>query len=161
MKAHWAYLVYVLRHKWFVFIECCKLGISWLGIIHDLSKISRDEWTPYVHSFYNPDGSKRVVRDATGYYDPTKVSPEFDYAWLHHQNLNKHHWQYWMLVQDEDEDKILEIPDIYRKEMLADWRGAGRAQGKLNTKAWYEKNGGKMKLHPRTRMLIEMEIGII
>lgn len=31
MKPHLQYLWYVLRHKWFVFVECCSLGIPLQG----------------------------------------------------------------------------------------------------------------------------------
>jgi len=160
MRAHLSYLKYVIRHKWYVFLECYKLGIPVLGIVHDWSKFLPSEWFPYVRSFYNPDGTPRHVRDETGYYDPHKISGDFDLAWLHHQHWNKHHWQYWSLVQDEDEDKLLPMPDRYRREMLADWRGAGRAQGKTNTRAWYEKNQHKIKLHPETLIWIEGKLQV-
>jgi len=45
-----------------------------------------------------------------------------------------------------------------RKEMLADWRGAGRMQGTPNTAAWYGANGQKMLLHPDTRDWIEANL---
>ena len=160
MKAHRAYLRYVIKHKWFVFIECCKLGIPWLGIIHDWSKFLPSEWFPYVRSFYYPDGTSRHVRDETGYYNPHSIGAEFDRAWLHHQHWNKHHWQYWTLVQDEDDDKLLPMPDKYRREMLADWHGAGRAiTGKINTRYWYERNVDKIQLHPDTLIWIEGRLG--
>lgn len=73
IRAHLSYLKYVLRHKWFVFRECQRVGITWRGIVHDMSKFSRAEWEPYVCVFYNPDGSRRDVRDATGHYDPTTL----------------------------------------------------------------------------------------
>ncbi len=159
MKAHWSYLKYVVRHKWFVFLECCKLGIPLLGIIHDWSKFLPSEWFPYVRSFYNPDGTSRHVRDGTGYYDPHSIGEKFDCAWLHHQHWNKHHWQHWTLVQDEDEDRLLPMPSKYRREMLADWHGAGRAiTGKENTCAWYEENKGKIQLHPETLVWIENQL---
>ena len=31
------YLLYLIKHKWLVFLECCKAGIPWRGILHDLS----------------------------------------------------------------------------------------------------------------------------
>jgi hypothetical protein len=158
MKAHLKYLEYVVRHKWFVFVECCRLGIPWLGIIHDLSKFSLAEWEPYVHTFYNPDGSKRNIRDRSGNYDPANLNARFDYAWLHHQHWNKHHWQHWMLTQDEDEDKLLEMPDKYRREMLADWKGAGRALGFPDTLRWYKKQKGKIQLSLNTRNWIERQL---
>jgi hypothetical protein len=133
LKKHWQYLCYVLRHKWFVFIECCRLGIPWLGIIHDLSKFLPSEWFPYVEKFYGNKSIPCVGRD-------------FDYAWLAHQRSNKHHWQAWISIGDKDGVDILEMPDRYRKEMLADWIGAGKAQGKPDTRAWYEKNKDRIYL---------------
>jgi hypothetical protein len=49
---HLRYLKSQLRHKWFVFVECCKLGIPHLGIIHDLSKFLPSEWRGYACYFY-------------------------------------------------------------------------------------------------------------
>jgi len=34
--------------------------------------------------------------------------------------------------------------------MVADWIGAGAAQGKADPKGWYAKNGDKMVLDPGT-----------
>lgn len=185
MKKHLQYLWYVIRHKWFVFVECCKLGIPWLGIVHDLSKFLPSEWKPYVDWFYSertkftmPSLHKRgdivnisgrgdmVVVSQREYSTVTELLPAwmgetFDIAWLHHQKRNKHHWQYWMLVQDWDDDKVLPMPDRYRREMLADWRGAGRAiNGQDETHLWYAKRIGRMKkvLHPDTRKWIEEQL---
>jgi len=160
---HWTYLRYVLKHKWFVFVECYKLGIPWLGFVHDWSKFLSSEWWAYVRYFHgNYPTLTELHGDWRNLYDGlTKedVQCQFDIAWLYHQHRNKHHWQYWILVQDEDENKLLEMPDRYQKEMLADWRGAGLAIfGKDNTKEWYQKNKDKMQLHPNTRKRIEAMI---
>ena len=157
MRVHWAYLKYVLRHKWYVFRACSVAGCSaWRGLVHDWSKFTPGEWFPYVHSFYNPDGSKRSVRDASGAYDPTKVSREFDYAWKSHQQWNAHHWQHWVLINDEDGTYPLEIPEKYVREMVADWIGAGMAiAGRRDPTPWYEANKSKMIMHAETRSLVE------
>jgi len=161
MRAHLAYLRYVLRHKWFVFVECIKLGIPWRGLVHDWHKFLPGEWFPYVRFFYHPDGTPKQRRDETGYYKPTDTGDAaFDYAWLLHQKRGKHHWQWWVLPEDEGGIKVLPMPDKYRREMLADWRGAGRAQGKPDTRRWYEANKDKMQLHPETRAWIEEQLGI-
>ncbi|MEW6726891.1 MAG: DUF5662 family protein [Bacillota bacterium] len=55
---------------------------------------------------------------------------------------------------------MLPMPDRYRKEMLADWHGAGKAQGKPDTKAWYLANKDKMLLHPETRDWVEAQLGV-
>ncbi len=162
MRANLRYLSYVLRHKWFVLMECWRLGIPWLGIVHDMSKFLPSEWFPYVDAFYG-DGAKGcalIKRDSTGYYKPTDTGDAaFDFAWLLHQKRNRHHWQWFILPCDEDGTKVLVMPDRYQREMLADWRGAGRAQGKPDTVAWYRKNGPKMQLHPETRVWIESQLG--
>jgi len=80
------YLWAVLRHKWFVFLECCKLGIPWRGIVHDLSKFLPSEFGPYAYYFYGP-----YPRDDE--YKPKYVVEAFNRAWLNHQHRNKHHWQ--------------------------------------------------------------------
>ena len=71
MRAHWSYLKYVLRHKWYVLIECVRLGIIWQGLWHDWHKFLPSEWFPYARYFHNPDGSPRQIRNETGYYKPT------------------------------------------------------------------------------------------
>jgi len=152
MNKHFKYLIYILRHKFYTGIECFKFGLFWRGIIHDWSKFMPAEWFPYVEHFYGP---KPIQCDETGYYHAVGIDDIFDRAWLHHIHYNAHHWQHWMLIQDDDEDKILEMPNDIAIEMICDWRGAGIAQGTPNTMAWYEKHKDKMKLHPKTRILAE------
>ena len=154
MKAHLKYLSYVLRHKWYVFIACCRMGIVWQGITHDLSKFLPSEWFPYANYFYaNPSKPKR---NETGYYKPYDTGDEsFDLAWLKHQKRNPHHWHYWTSPKGNGGIKLFSMPIRYRKEMIADWIGAGRAQGKPDTRAWYEANKDKMQLHEDTRAWVE------
>ena len=161
MISHLCYLKYVLVHKWFVFVAACKLGIPWLGIIHDWHKFRPSEWGPYVNHFHGKK-AKKVIRDETGYYKPTDTGdPAFDFAWLLHQKLGRHHWQWWVLPEDTEGMKILPMSDRYRREMLADWIGAGRAQGKTDTRAWYLKNGHKLQLHPDTRKWVERMLIVV
>lgn len=219
------YLKYILRHKWFVFVECCKIGAPLRGMLHDMSKFLPSEFIPYAHYFYgtwykNEDwhGDKRNHIP----YECTEkgVEEAFDIAWLKHQKRNPHHWQYWLLVNDSSsgeftiqemgtgyemflsrhnrhlamfhesvlspEDKVkfndgtnpnayiyakeikdrlnkspkvLEMPTKYRKEMLADWIGAGMAiTGKRDVKGWYGKNRLNIIIHPNTREWIDTEV---
>lgn len=217
IKAHLKYLSYVLRHKYYVFIECCKLGIPFRGLLHDLSKFSRAEWTPYVNYFY---GSWRGDNSDRNTKAPSDIQAAFNRAWNHHQKVNSHHPQHWLLVYDnpnthheldhyylEQKDdrtwkvkdrasdqtpaiivfppptladhvvfyrgyareincalshapEVLDMPLKDRKEMLADWRGAGKAQGKPDTVAWYKANKENYLLHPATRVWIEEQLGI-
>lgn len=156
------YLKYLIKHKLFVLIECFKFGLYWQGLIHDLSKLRLSEFISYARYFYGWDKLTQKEKFA---YDKAKAKTEreFDLAWLYHIHRNPHHWQFWILIQDEDEDKILPMPDKYIKEMVCDWKGAGKVQGNHNTLMWYNKHKDKMQLHPRTRdkvedMLITKEI---
>ena len=178
----------LIRHKWYVFVECCKLGVPLLGIIHDCSKFLPSEFIPYAKHFYGKDNKTA-----------------FDTAWLHLQRRNRHHWQYWLLQYDQGQvwaaikdnerdgrfiienyvetgmdmvvlgdqylvshviDRLnlspvpLPMPDKYRKEMLADWLGAGRAYGNTDTATWYKERRGKIILHPETRAWIENKLGV-
>lgn len=146
---YFRYLCYVLRHKWYVFLESCKLGIPLRGILHDLSKFKPSQWFPYVNYFCASDAAKPKAKEA------------FEYACLEHYHLNPHHWQYWILRKDNGETKILPMSDQYRREMLADWRGAGRAKNGYNdSREWYLKNKDKMLLHQETRDWVEKQLNV-
>jgi hypothetical protein len=153
LKAHIKYAKYLLRHKWFVFLGCCEMGIPLQGLLHDWSKLTPTEWFPYVNHFY---GKKPSPRDKTGAYDPLQVGSDFDAAWLSHQHHNPHHWQYWILRGDNGNQKALPMPYRYILEMVLDWRGAGLAQGKPDVEGWYWKNRDKMVLHPDTQARVEV-----
>lgn len=148
MRAHLAYLRYVLVHKWFVLIAGVRLRVPlWQLLIHDASKFGPAEWSAYVGTFYAPDGSKR--------YTPGMA---FDLAWNHHQKANPHHWQHWVLVTDQDEPRYrgLPMPERYVREMVADWAGAGRAiSGRWEVRQWYAKTRGTIILHDDTRAQVE------
>ena len=92
-----------------------------------------------------------------------RVAQQFDKAWLHHIHMNPHHWQHFVLSQDDGEVKCLEMPAHFAREMVSDWIGAGVAQGKTDKTSvlvWYEKNKQFIKLHDRTRELVESLIKV-
>lgn len=147
MRRYLKYLSYVLRHKWFVFLECCNRGLVWRGLIHDLSKLFPSEFIPYAKFFYNKDGTKKQVRDKTGYYKPHDTGDsDFDFAWFLHQKRNNHHWQYHILPKDITGVRIFPMGEESTLEMICDWKGASRAQGVSSGSVleWYEKNKGKI-----------------
>lgn len=162
MKADYiAYTKYVVRHKWYVFLECCKLGIPLRGILHDLSKFLPSEFFPYAIYFNGKEQKGENSFAKAGYKKPKNTSDDFDLAWLLHQKRNKHHWQWWVLLEDEGSPDALEMPLKYAKEMIADWKGAGRAQGNPdNCKTWYLKNRNKMTLAAYTRFWVETTLGV-
>ena len=143
MKRYLAYLAYLLRHKWGVFVAAQN---KWVGFWHDMSKFRPDEFVPYARHFYAKNGMpQQDFRD-----------PEYDLAWLKHQHRNKHHWQHWILVMDEDANKVLPMPDRYRLEMLADWLSFGGDIDKQ--RKWYVAHKNKMILHEETRQWVEDQL---
>ncbi len=152
-KKYKQYLTYLFKHKWYVLIECWKVGLYWRGIVHNLSKFRPSELIPYANYFYNLS-----LGEYNGFYNPGN-NEKFDIAWLKHIHRNPHHWQHWLLQQNDGEQKAIEMPYNYMKEMLCDWNGAGKAQGKgNNTKEWYLENRRKMILHQTTRGWLDKKI---
>lgn len=164
MKIYLQYLRYILLHKWFVFVAGLKVKAPlWLLFIHDWSKFLPSEFIPYAQYFYNKEKQAMEGLVAIGLFGLAELAPwgfyikdHFNMAWLLHQRRNPHHWQYWYLVQDNDPDFPLPMPEKYAREMVADWAGAGRAiTGMWETSAWYEKNKENILLHPDTRIFVE------
>ena len=158
---HLKYLKYVVRHKWFVLIACFKCGVNpWRAVIHDWSKFLPSEWFGYADWFYGP--WKKLKESEPDDFRYWMVHAEkdsaFKHAWNLHQKRNKHHWQYWTLINDSDNPQVtpLNMPEKYIREMVADWWGAGRAiTGKWDALGWYKKQT-TLLLTDGTRNRVEM-----
>lgn len=125
-----------------------KLVVSELVSYHDDSKFSDEEWTPYLNYFY-PDPV--IPSD--------KVDRDFDYARLHHIHFNPHHWQHWILHEDEGNLKILDMPEAEVLHMLCDWGSFRYTDNSYHsTREWYEFNKSHMILSENTKKLIEKYI---
>ena len=114
---------------------------------HDESKYSTEEYDAYDKYFYGGNRSYKVVR-------------EFNYAWLHHIHNNPHHWQYWVLLEDDPESglpyKALEIPVPYIFEMIADWWSFSWKSGNLfEIFNWYADHRSKQIINPKSREIVE------
>ena len=121
------------------FSEECKKGAHLLVLHHDETKRCLDEYEAYDSYFYGD-----------------KDEDDFNYAWLRHIHRNPHHWQHWVLVNDEDGIVALEMPEEYVLEMIADWWSFSWRSGNLREVfGWYESHKGKMILNPNTRELVE------
>ena len=137
------------KHKFFVFRAGLKLRVPLLQLLlHDLSKYGRRELFQYGRQFFGDSG------------DPLG----FSYAWLHHQRMNKHHWEAWIPVTGHNSGgykdlEPLPMPYTYAREMVADFIGASRAyEGKwpvLDTWKWYKESYCKIKLHPHTKKFVD------
>ena len=150
MQKYWLFLKYLLCHKWFVFLECWQMGVPWRGMTHDVSKFWPEEFISYANYYYENHICSPPADDPIDCH-----SSRYLLTWLKHHKRNRHHWQWWILYGDDNQPTALPMDDKYIKEMVADWRGAGRAQGQSDTMTWYQRNKNKMILHASTRQKVE------
>ena len=118
---------------------------------HDTSKDMLDEYKAYDAYFYGGNRSYTVVQD-------------FKRAWLAHIHRNPHHWQHWILINDDPSEceTILDMPYNYIIEMICDWWSFSHSTGDLNEIFnWYEQHAGYMKLSDNTRREVEAILGKI
>jgi len=120
------HITLITKHKWVVFKLCCKIGIPWRGLIHDLSKYS---WTEFGESVKYYIGDYSPITEA-------KKANGYSKAWLHHKGRNKHHFEYW--VDELAPDPIPIIPYKYAAEMICDKMAAGIIYEGKNWKKEYE-----------------------
>ena len=112
---------------------------------HDQSKSNPDEYEAYDAYFY---GRHRTL----------EVIDAFRRAWLLHIHRNPHHWQYWVLINDEPSEGeiILEMPYNYIIEMICDWWSFSWKIGDLiEIFNWYKEHSNYIKLAPKTREAVE------
>ena len=152
-KNAFGHLKTILMHKYWVFIYCCKLGIPWQGIMHDMSKFS---WTEFSESVKYYQGGKKspipVIKKENGYSK----------AWQHHKGRNRHHYEYWTDNYSKG-TTFIKIPFKYVIELIADWMSAGKTYAKNNGKEftiddeieWWNKWPEKCAINTDTVELID------
>lgn len=112
---------------------------------HDASKSSEEEYLAYDAYFYGGNRSY-IVQNA------------FNHAWLHHIHVNGHHWQHWILNQDDPDpgEVILEMPHRFVVEMVCDWMSFGFEVGDLEELfKFYDGHKDYMKLGIHTRVYVD------
>ena len=127
------------------------VDINWIiNFNHDASKTTDKEYDAYDAYFYG-NRSYAVVQ-------------AFNRAWLHHIHNNPHHWQHWILINDDPGEgiTILDIPSHYIIEMICDWWAFSWAAGDLTTIfTWYDEHKEYMKLSVKTRKDVEYILKLI
>jgi hypothetical protein len=112
---------------------------------HDASKSEPDEYWAYDRYFYGRNRSYQCVQD-------------FRRAWLQHIHRNPHHWQHWILINDDPNEGeiIMDIPFNYTLEMVCDWWAFSWNKGSLREIfKWYDEHKDYMKLSERSRKDVE------
>ena len=151
----WKHFKTICKHKWYVFLECRKMGITWQGIAHDLSKLRPCEFIPSAKYYTGTSSPVANERNAIGY----------SYAWRHHKGVNMHHWQWYIDPDGWDENGQVIInpapmPDKYIKEMYCDMVGAAKAYGNGSAKDYYLKFQNEWVLHSETKEKFEKLLGV-
>ena len=138
---------YLAKHK-----ENVRNGFEWLqtnlpelikdipnlgwqtGFAHDQSKFEPDEYEAYDAYFYGGNRSFKVVQ-------------EYRKAWLLHLHRNPHHWQHWVLINDDPKEGeiLIEMPINYIFEMVCDWWAFSWVKGnQQEIFKWYDEQQNYM-----------------
>lgn len=146
MLRFFSYLFYIIKHKYYVGIECFKEGLFYRAFTHDLSKLRPSEFFAYANQFYP---SAHMKKQVTG-----ERLDKFKIAWRSHQRRNDHHWEYW-ITPTATSNVILEMPDKARREMICDWKGMSKILKTPGANIWYKNNRDKILLGPATRSWVD------
>lgn len=117
---------------------------------HDASKSDPEEYDAYDNYLY---GNKS--------YENTQ---NFNLAWLHHIHVNPHHWQHWVLINDDSKlgTICLDMPYNYIVEMICDWWSFSFKTGNLSEIFnWYDAHKAHILLSDDTRETVEDILGKI
>lgn len=138
-------------YEWFrdnmpeLLVDIYGVDYAWqIGVSHDASKDDLDEYDAYDKYFYGKNRSYQVVQD-------------FNVAWLKHIHKNPHHWQHWILINDNPNEGeiVLDMPYNYILEMICDWWAFSWKNGNLyEIFKWYDEHKDYMKLSDKTRKTV-------
>lgn len=147
----------ITRHRLLVLIHCCKAGIPFQGLVHDLSKYSPTEFIPGARYYQGTRSPNEREREVHGYSS----------AWLHHKGRNKHHFEYWTDYNIETHRlEAVKMPERYLAEMFCDRVAASKIYyGKNYTDGkpleYFLKSKGKRMIHPKTSAQLEKLLVIL
>jgi hypothetical protein len=145
LKNFWGHFSTVTRHRYKVFVHCRKAGLTYRGLMHDLSKYSPTEFIPGVKYFQGTRSPNESEREKYGYSK----------AWMHHKGRNRHHFEYWTDYSPVTRQlEPVRMPDIFIYEMFCDRVAASKIYNK-------EKYNDSMPLEyflrAKSKRLIEQE----
>ena len=138
----------VNKHRFKVFCLCCRVGIPWRGLVHDLSKYSPSEFFEGIKYYQGKRSPIEKCREINGYSN----------AWIHHKGRNKHHYEYWYDYYSPVVTPIM--PFKYFLELVCDSIAAGQTYQGKNWNQHYELKywefvREKAIIHPKMRKLLD------
>lgn len=151
-------------------IENVKKAFNWMidqGVL-DFLDLNDDEIEKYSKVIYNHDNTKYwadeyEAYDRYFYPDEYEDNPpflqrveEYQRAWLEHMHRNPHHWQHWVLINDNGFFTVLPMPEVYVIEMICDWWSFSWKKGNLyEIFDWIDENSPHILLDNETTRLVE------
>lgn len=151
-------------------IENVKKAFNWMidqGVL-DFLDLNDDEIEKYSKVIYNHDNTKYwadeyEAYDRYFYPDEYEDNPpfsqrveEYQRAWLEHMHRNPHHWQHWVLINDNGFFTVLPMPEVYIIEMICDWWSFSWKKGNLyEIFDWIDENSPHILLDDETTRLVE------
>lgn len=146
------HLKVVHHHRALVRKYCFRLGLYWQGLTHDLSKYSWAELRVGAKYFQGDRSPNDAERRTTGK----------SLAWLHHKGRNRHHLEYWVDYDLENDMHFggLEMPVRYVAEMFCDRVAASRTYKKdayeqKDPYEYFQRSMSRYMIHPKTAALLE------
>ena len=145
MKA-WKHFKTITWHRWLVRQGCFRVGLFWQGLIHDLSKYSKTEFSVGAKYYQGNRSPNAAEREEKG----------FSEAWMHHKGRNRHHYEYWTdMNRTTRVYESVPMPRKYLVEMVMDRRAACKVyQGENYTPGaeleYLERSREKDLMHPET-----------
>lgn len=120
---------------------------------HDQSKRNR---IPDCDNYYELTCEYDAYADYFYGTQTPEVKDAFDRAWLAHIHANPHHWQHWMLQNDTDGLKLLDMPYVFIIEMICDWWSFSWKNNNLHEIfEWYDSHKDHILISEMTRKQVE------
>ncbi len=140
----------IIKHKYYVWIECFRVWLYRQWLVHDLSKFSITEF--FISAKYYQWKSSPI--------DKERIEIWYSKARLNHKWKNKHHFHYWI---DIDRWQVIpvQMPYKYVLEMCCDFIWAGKAYNNVSNDKWEPlkyrtEKINKDLIHPLTVAQVEL-----
>ena len=149
----WGHLSTITRHRHAVIRHCCKAGILWQGLRHDLSKYSPTEFWQGVRYY---QGGMRSPNEAE------RENLGYSLAWMHHKGRNRHHFEYWSDYNPRTKQvEPVQMPIRFLAEMFCDRVAAskiyrGDEYRDTDPLAYFMNSKGIRVIHGETSDFLEM-----
>jgi len=97
--------------------------------LHDVSKLSKEEFVPYRRKFYPTEYEQENKKE--------EIDEDFKLAWEHHKEHNNHHWENWSKLDDNL------CADLMVVHNVCDWMAMAMKKGG-SAQIYYEQNKAKI-----------------